>query len=35
MRNALLHGELQPEEAAFRAYEPTYRIIMKFLHAVG
>lgn len=35
MRNALLHGELQPEEAAFRAYEPAYRIIMKFLHAVG
>jgi hypothetical protein len=35
MRNALLHGELQPEEPAFRAYEPAYRIIMKFLHAVG
>jgi hypothetical protein len=35
MRNALLHGELQPEEPAFRAYEPAYRIIMKFLNAVG
>lgn len=35
MRNALLHGELQPEEPAFRAYEPAYRIVMKFLNAVG
>jgi len=31
MRNALLHGELQPHEQAFRAYEPAYRIVMKFL----
>lgn len=35
MRNALLHGELQPEEPAFRAYEPAYRVVMKFLNAVG
>lgn len=35
MRNALLHGELQAEEPAFRAYEPAYRIVMKFLNAVG
>ena len=31
MRNALLHGELQPHEQAFAAYEPAYRIVMKFL----
>ncbi|MBO9439915.1 hypothetical protein J7354_14685 [Sulfitobacter sp. R18_2] len=34
MRNALLHGELQPQEQAFRAYEPAYRIVMKFLDCV-
>ncbi len=34
MRNALLHGELQPEEQAFRAYEPAYRIVMKFLDSI-
>ncbi|MEO3430539.1 hypothetical protein AAFN88_16895 [Pelagibius sp. CAU 1746] len=31
MRNALLHGELQPHEQAFATYEPAYRIVMKFL----
>lgn len=31
MRNALLHGELQPHEQAFAAYEPAYRIVMRFL----
>jgi hypothetical protein len=31
MRNALLHGELQPHEQAFAAYEPAYRILMRFL----
>jgi hypothetical protein len=35
MRNALLHGELQAEAAAFSTYEPAYRIIMKFLNIVG
>ena len=34
MRNALLHGELQPHDQAFAAYEPAYRIIMRFLDAV-
>jgi hypothetical protein len=31
LRNTLLHGELQPHEQAFAAYEPAYRIVMKFL----
>jgi hypothetical protein len=31
MRNALLHGELQPTEQAFAAYEAAYRIVMRFL----
>jgi hypothetical protein len=31
MRNLLLHGELQPHEQAFAAYEPAYRILMRFL----
>lgn len=35
LRNTLLHGELQPHEQAFAAYEPAYRIIMKFLACVG
>lgn len=34
MRNALLHGELQPHDQAFAAYEPAYRIIMRFLDAL-
>lgn len=34
MRNALFHGELQPHEQAFAAYEPAYRIVMKFLEAL-
>jgi hypothetical protein len=34
MRNALLHGELQPHEQAFAAYEPAYRIVMRFLKAL-
>ena len=34
MRNALLHGELQPHEQAFAAYEPAYRIVMHFLDAL-
>ena len=34
MRNALLHGELQPHEQAFAAYEPAYRIVMKFLDSL-
>jgi len=31
MRNAILHGELPPHRNAFAAYEPAYRIIMRFL----
>jgi hypothetical protein len=31
MRNVLLHGELQPHEQAFAAYEPAYRIVMRLL----
>lgn len=31
MRNALLHGELQPHGQAFAAYEPAYRIVIWFL----
>lgn len=34
LRNSLLHGELQPDEKAFRAYEPAYRIVMRFLNCV-
>lgn len=34
LRNSLLHGELQPDERAFRAYEPAYRIVMRFLDCV-
>lgn len=34
MRNALLHGELQPHEQAFEAYEPAYRIVMRFLDSM-
>ena len=34
LRNSLLHGELQPDERAFRAYEPAYRIVMRFLNCV-
>ena len=34
MRNALLHGELQLHPHAFAAYEPAYRIVMKFLDAL-
>ena len=31
MRDAMLHGEPQPHEQAFAAYEPAYRILMRFL----
>jgi hypothetical protein len=34
MRNALLHGELQPHAQAFAAYEPAYQIVMRFLDAL-
>lgn len=34
LRNSLLHGELQPDERAFRTYEPAYRIVMRFLDCI-
>jgi hypothetical protein len=34
LRNSLLHGELQPDERAFRTYEPAYRIVMRFLGCI-
>ena len=34
LRNALLHGELQPHGQSFAAYEPAYRIVMRFLDAL-
>lgn len=34
MRNALLHGEIQPNEQAFAAYEPAYRIVMRWLECL-
>ena len=34
LRNALLHGELQPDEQAFEAYEQAYRIVMSFLNCL-
>jgi hypothetical protein len=34
LRNSLLHGELQPDERAFRAYEPAYRIVMRFIECI-
>ncbi|MGY6661650.1 MAG: hypothetical protein ACXIVO_04950 [Glycocaulis sp.] len=34
LRNSLLHGELQPDERAFRAYDPAYRIVMRLLNCV-
>lgn len=34
LRNALLHGELQPHDQAFAAYEQAYRIVMRFLQCL-
>jgi hypothetical protein len=34
MRNALLHGELHPNNQAFEAYEQAYRIILWFLNCL-
>jgi hypothetical protein len=31
MRNALLHGEVDPDQTVLGCYEPAYRIVMKFL----
>ncbi|MBT0964163.1 hypothetical protein [Denitromonas iodatirespirans] len=32
MRNALLHGEVDPDPRVLACYEPAYRIVMMFLH---
>jgi hypothetical protein len=34
MRNALLHGEVDPDEQVLACYEPAYRIIMCFLESI-
>jgi hypothetical protein len=33
-RNALLHGEVDPDPQVLACYEPAYRIVMKFLSAI-
>lgn len=35
MRNALLHGEVDPHPKVLACYEPAYRIVMTFLRCVG
>jgi len=35
MRNALLHGEVDPDAKVLACYEPAYRIIMCFLENIG
>lgn len=34
MRNALLHGEVDPDPRVLACYEPAYRVVMKFLGCV-
>lgn len=34
MRNALLHGEVDPDPDVLACYEPAYRIVMHFLKAI-
>ena len=34
MRNALLHGEVEPDAQVLACYEPAYRIVMQFLACV-
>lgn len=34
MRNALLHGELQPDPQVLACYDPAYRIVMQFLDCI-
>lgn len=34
MRNALLHGEVDPDARVLACYEPAYRIVMHFLESV-
>jgi hypothetical protein len=34
MRNALLHGEVDPDPQVLACYEPAYRIVMQFLKSI-
>ena len=34
MRNALLHGKVDPDAQVLACYEPAYRIVMQFLNCV-
>jgi hypothetical protein len=34
MRNALLHGEVDPDPQVLACYEPAYRIVMHFLKGI-
>lgn len=34
MRNALLHGEVDPDPEVLTCYEPAYRIVMRFLKSI-
>ena len=35
MRNALLHGEVEPDPRVLACYEPAYRVVMQFLARIG
>jgi hypothetical protein len=35
MRNALLHGEVDPDEQVLACYEPAYKIVTSFLQNIG
>ncbi|KQB14392.1 hypothetical protein LY44_00947 [Rhodobacter capsulatus] len=35
MRNALLHGEVDPDPRVLACYEPAYRIVMALLRCIG
>ena len=34
MRNALLHGEVDPDAQVLACYEPAYRNVMRFLACI-
>ena len=34
MRNALLHGEVDPDKQVLACFEPAYRIVMQFLACI-
>jgi hypothetical protein len=35
MRNALLHGEVDPDEQVLACFEPAYRIVTCFLRSIN